>query len=197
MVTGLQPVREAIRVHRSALKRVALEEKDSPTLEALGRFAADQGVPEVVRVPRTELDRWTDGGQHQGVSAWAPELTLLPGKMVYEVRPKGATSAGDADGYGQLVWTNMPAISLEVLEMANPMLVLGAMYARLAERVMKVPALAAFAPDGPTQTIVGILECRASLSMLSIDDSEPPRVSSWMITAAAPAFSACRTAPVT
>ena len=78
LVTGLQPVREAIRVHRSALKRVALEEKDSPTLEALGRFAADQGGPEVVRVPRTELDRWTDGGQHQGVSAWAPELTLLP-----------------------------------------------------------------------------------------------------------------------
>ena len=77
LVTGLQPVREAIRVHRSALKRVALEQKDSPTLEALGRFAADQGVPEVVRVPRTELDRWTDGGQHQGVTAWAPELTLL------------------------------------------------------------------------------------------------------------------------
>ena len=51
LVTGLQPVREAIRVHRSALKRVALEQKDSPTLEALGRFAADQGVALIVTGP--------------------------------------------------------------------------------------------------------------------------------------------------
>ena len=49
LVAGLQPVREAIRFHRSALQRVALEQKDSPTLEALARFATDQGVPEVVR----------------------------------------------------------------------------------------------------------------------------------------------------
>src|SRR5664279_3395878 len=65
---------------------------------------------------------------------------------------------------------------------AAPMLVLEAIYARLAERVMNVPALAALAPDGPTQTIVGIFECRAA-SMRSIDDSEPPRVSSWITTA--------------
>ena len=35
---------------------------------------------------------------------------------------------------------------------------------------MNVPALAAFAPDGPTQTIVGILECSAA-SMRSIASS--------------------------
>jgi 23S rRNA (guanosine2251-2'-O)-methyltransferase len=78
MIVGLQPVREAIRVHRYAVQRVVLEEKDSPTLDALARFAADQGVPEVIRVPRADLDSWTDGAQHQGVMAWGPELKLLP-----------------------------------------------------------------------------------------------------------------------
>ena len=77
LIAGLQPVREAIRVHRSALRRVALEEKDSPTLDALARFATDQGVAEVIRVPRSELERWTEGGQHQGAAAWGPELQLL------------------------------------------------------------------------------------------------------------------------
>ncbi|HEY1533366.1 MAG TPA: RNA methyltransferase [Polyangiaceae bacterium] len=78
LIAGLQPVREAIRAHRSALKRVAIEQKPSPTLEALARFAADQGVAEIVRVPRADLDRWTDGAQHQGAAAWGPELALTP-----------------------------------------------------------------------------------------------------------------------
>jgi 23S rRNA (guanosine2251-2'-O)-methyltransferase len=78
LIVGLQPVREAIRVHRYSLQRVALEEKESPTLDALARFATDQGVPEVLRVARAELDSWTDGAQHQGVAAFGPELTLRP-----------------------------------------------------------------------------------------------------------------------
>jgi 23S rRNA (guanosine2251-2'-O)-methyltransferase len=78
LIAGLQPVREAIRVHRSELKRVAIEDKPSPTLEALARFATDQGVPEVVRAPRADLERWTDGAQHQGAAAWGPELSLVP-----------------------------------------------------------------------------------------------------------------------
>lgn len=78
LIAGLQPVREAIRVHRSALRRVAIEEKPSPTLDALARFATDQGVPEVVRASRADLERWTDGAQHQGAAAWGPELTLTP-----------------------------------------------------------------------------------------------------------------------
>lgn len=78
LIVGLQPVREAIRVHRSALQRVAIEEKPSPTLDALARFATDQGVGEVIRAPRSELERWTEGGQHQGAVAWGPELRLLP-----------------------------------------------------------------------------------------------------------------------
>jgi 23S rRNA (guanosine2251-2'-O)-methyltransferase len=76
LIVGLQPVREAIRVHRYALQRVAIEDKESPTLDALARFATDQGVPEVQRVGRPELDSWTDGAQHQGVAAFGPELRL-------------------------------------------------------------------------------------------------------------------------
>ena len=40
--------------------------------------------------------------------------------------PKGATRAGDADGFGLLAWMNMPALSTEVLELTHPMLVLEA-----------------------------------------------------------------------
>jgi 23S rRNA (guanosine2251-2'-O)-methyltransferase len=78
LIAGLQPVREAIRVHRYDLSRVAVEEKDSPTLEAIERFARDQGVPEVIRAPRAEMERWTEGGHHQGVVAWGPPLSLVP-----------------------------------------------------------------------------------------------------------------------
>jgi 23S rRNA (guanosine2251-2'-O)-methyltransferase len=77
LIAGLQPVREAIRVHRSALKRVAIEDKPSPTLDALARFATDQGVAEIVRASRADLERWTDAAQHQGAAAWAPELSLV------------------------------------------------------------------------------------------------------------------------
>jgi 23S rRNA (guanosine2251-2'-O)-methyltransferase len=84
LIAGLQPVREAIRVHRSALRRVAIEEKPSPTLDALARFATDQGVPEVVRASRTDLERWTDAAQHQGAAAWGPELVLTPLEQLLE-----------------------------------------------------------------------------------------------------------------
>ena len=61
---------------------------------------------------------------------------------------------------------------------------------------MNVPALAALAPDGPTQTIVGIFEC-SELSILFMASSLPPGVSSWRITAAAPSDSARPIAPAT
>lgn len=78
LIVGLQPVREAIRAHRYDLTRVAVEDKPSPTLDALARFATDQGVPEVVRATRAELERWTDAAQHQGAVAFGPDLRLIP-----------------------------------------------------------------------------------------------------------------------
>jgi 23S rRNA (guanosine2251-2'-O)-methyltransferase len=77
LVVGLQPVREAIRRHGSALREVLIDEKASPKLEALARFAADQSVPRVQRVRRAELDRLSQGVSHQGVATHAPELQLL------------------------------------------------------------------------------------------------------------------------
>jgi 23S rRNA (guanosine2251-2'-O)-methyltransferase len=77
LVIGIQPVREAIRVHGSALARVQIERSVSPTLDALERFAKDQGVA-VERVKRAELDRLSHGARHQGVVAFAPDLALTP-----------------------------------------------------------------------------------------------------------------------
>jgi 23S rRNA (guanosine2251-2'-O)-methyltransferase len=76
LVLGLQPVRECLRVHGHAVLEVALASGDSPKLAALERFALDRGVGSVVRLPRAELDRRAQGGQHQGVMALAPELAL-------------------------------------------------------------------------------------------------------------------------
>lgn len=77
IILGLQPVREAIRAHGSALTRVSVERSQSPTLQALARFARDQGI-DVQVVPRADIDRVSGGVRHQGVMAEAPDLRLLP-----------------------------------------------------------------------------------------------------------------------
>jgi len=49
--------------------------KPSPRLQALARFAADQGVP-VRQLPRRDIDKLSSGVRHQGVAAYAPPLEL-------------------------------------------------------------------------------------------------------------------------
>jgi 23S rRNA (guanosine2251-2'-O)-methyltransferase len=75
-ICGLQPVREAIRVHEGRLERVLVEHPGSPELERLARFAGDHGVT-VEKRPRGDLDRLAMGARHQGAIALAPELPLL------------------------------------------------------------------------------------------------------------------------
>ncbi len=77
LVVGLQPVREAIRVHGSKLFQVLVEARSTPRLNALERYARDQGVSRVERVATQELDRQSCGVQHQGVVAYASPLELL------------------------------------------------------------------------------------------------------------------------
>ncbi len=77
MICGLQPVREAIRAHGALLARVCVDADphDAPALDALARFARDQGAP-VERTARSELDRMARGVRHQGTIAFAPELDV-------------------------------------------------------------------------------------------------------------------------
>lgn len=75
LVLGLQPVREAIRVHGERLGPVLVEKKPSPRLDALARFATDRGA-RVQRASRSQLDRLAQGTRHQGAAAWAPELDV-------------------------------------------------------------------------------------------------------------------------
>lgn len=83
LVMGLQPVREAIRVHGKALGRVLVQTGDNARLEALARFAADQGIP-VERAARAKLDKLSRGGTHQGTLTWAPELELRTFRSLLE-----------------------------------------------------------------------------------------------------------------
>ncbi len=74
LILGLQAVREALRVRGKDLE-VWVDGSFSAELDALARFATDQGAV-VKRQPRDILDRHARGGRHQGVLAYAPELTL-------------------------------------------------------------------------------------------------------------------------
>lgn len=76
LVTGLQPVREAIRVHGLKIERVLVEERGGPQIEAVARFATDRGAT-VARVPRSELDRASKGARHQGALAYVPDLAIV------------------------------------------------------------------------------------------------------------------------
>jgi 23S rRNA (guanosine2251-2'-O)-methyltransferase len=78
LVIGLQPVRECLRAHGRLVLEVAITAGDNPKLAALERFARDRGVAEVVRLPRGDMDRLSQGGQHQGAIALAPPLELRP-----------------------------------------------------------------------------------------------------------------------
>ena len=62
LVLGLQPVREAVRAHGGKVEQVLVEEGDHPQLEALARFARDQGIA-VTRAPRSDLDRRARGAR--------------------------------------------------------------------------------------------------------------------------------------
>jgi 23S rRNA (guanosine2251-2'-O)-methyltransferase len=87
LILGLQPVREAIRVHGERLGAVLVERGggDKSRLDALARFAGDHGIANVQRVTRRELDHVAGGVYHQGVAAWAPELTLAVPDAVISV----------------------------------------------------------------------------------------------------------------
>jgi 23S rRNA (guanosine2251-2'-O)-methyltransferase len=76
LIFGIQPVREAIRARGKDLSVVLVQSGAGPKLDAVARFAADQGV-RVERVPRAELDSRTKNGFHQGVLAIAPEVALV------------------------------------------------------------------------------------------------------------------------
>ena len=98
LVTGLQPVREAIRVHGERLERVLVEDGGGPQIEAVARFAQDRGAA-VSRVPRGELDRASKGARHQGAIAYAPDLQVvsldeLVASLSGEGGPEGGPSLG-------------------------------------------------------------------------------------------------------
>src|SRR5258706_6287975 len=69
---------------------------------------------------------------------------------------------------------------------AAPMLVPGAMAATSATTVMRKPAEAARAPEGPTKTATGTRELSIASMICRIDVSRPPGVSSLSTTRGAP-----------
>jgi 23S rRNA (guanosine2251-2'-O)-methyltransferase len=75
LLLGVQAVREAIRAHGANLERVVVASPGNERVEGVARFAEGRGA-RVERAPVGELDRAARGGKHQGVMAWAPDLTV-------------------------------------------------------------------------------------------------------------------------
>lgn len=69
-------MRAAIRAHGRELAVVYLESSDNPRLDAVARYARDQGVPRVEVVGKPALERLSGGVMHQGVAAWARDLAI-------------------------------------------------------------------------------------------------------------------------
>lgn len=92
LVYGLQPVREAIRAHGARVSWVLVQRDGGPKLDALARLAEGQGIP-TERAPRSELDRRSAGGRHQGALASAPELELVDIDAI-PIHEEGAPHAG-------------------------------------------------------------------------------------------------------
>ncbi len=76
LIFGMQPVREAIRARGKELTAVFVQQGGGPKLDAVARFATDQGIT-VSRVSRADLDSRTRNGFHQGVLAIAPDVNLV------------------------------------------------------------------------------------------------------------------------
>ena len=83
LITGLQAVREAIRVHGDKLDKVLLVKDGGPQIDAVARFAEGRGAT-VTRVVRLELDRMAHGARHQGAIAHAPDLAIVPLEILLE-----------------------------------------------------------------------------------------------------------------
>lgn len=91
LICGLQPVREAIAAHGSALRVLLEKNTDSPQLDAVARFAKDRGA-RVERAARAELDRASRGVRHQGAIAYAPPLRV---RSLDELELPTASSEGE------------------------------------------------------------------------------------------------------
>jgi 23S rRNA (guanosine2251-2'-O)-methyltransferase len=82
LILGQNPVREAIRARATGVAEVLAERDPNPRVEALARFATDQGIS-VRTVERAELDRLARGARHQGVAAWAAPVPLLDARALF------------------------------------------------------------------------------------------------------------------
>ncbi len=89
LIIGIQPVREAIRVHNRAIDVWLVQSKrssDTRTIDGIERMARDQGA-RIQRVSRSKLDQTCRGGNHQGVIAFAPELRIQRLSDVLDTSP--------------------------------------------------------------------------------------------------------------
>ncbi len=98
IIAGRNAVLEALRAQVPATTVYAVGRLDSDTRvrESL-RLAADRGVP-ILEAPRTELDRLTDGGVHQGIALQVPPYDYAHPKDLIDPQAPGIPLVVALDG---------------------------------------------------------------------------------------------------
>ncbi len=89
------------------------------TIAALNPALGEDAIAQDTAMPGAGGHR-ASGVTADGLPWEASAVTNIP------AFPKGATAAGDADGYGLVAWMNSTNLSIEVLELANPVVLLAA-----------------------------------------------------------------------
>lgn len=183
LVVGLQPVREAIRVHGSGVVEVLVDAKRNPRLDAVARFAEDNGVRAVRRVPRSELDRVSGGVTHQGVAARAPELVLVTGTELLNdaaLLAVALDSVQDPQNFGAVIRSAVAVAGAAVVWPENASAPLTTATGRASAggvehaRLCRVPSLHGWLSEatGASVEVVG-LEPEADRSLRELDLTRP------------------------
>ncbi|MCA9598920.1 MAG: RNA methyltransferase [Myxococcales bacterium] len=183
LIAGLQPVREAIRVHGRRLSRVVVDGRSLPRLDALERFARDQQVPVVERRPKAELDRIAGGTMHQGVLAWGPPLGLTAPESLLDDPTLAAIALDgiqDPQNFGAVIRSAVGVASAAVVfgehsaAPLTPATFRASAGAVEHARLCRPRSLSGFLRDAAAHgvTVVG-LDAQATVSLSDVDLSGP------------------------
>lgn len=108
LISGIQPVRQAIQSEKTTVERVLVASRlhaSSPTLQALGRLAASNGV-DMELVDASKLDSMSRGAIHQGVVAIASDLSLVSLGRLLDAEPSLLTvldRISDPQNFGAII----------------------------------------------------------------------------------------------
>ena len=91
IIYGKNPVGEAVKAGKTIDKLYILREESDARMSALVKTAKERGAV-VVNADRRQLDKLTDGGNHQGIAARSPTSNIARSRISSPRRKAAAKS---------------------------------------------------------------------------------------------------------